>query len=169
MSGVFDFDAVVRVPFGGVGIRTHESVISEAVYLPRSIRPRAGKSPLAREAARQINAYFKDAFFQFDLPLAAKGSAFQQRVWGVISSIPSGQTLSYGDVARRIRSAPRAVGQACGANWFSLLIPCHRVLAAHGIGGFGSGDGGFHLNVKSWLLAYEGVAGYDTGAVSFGT
>ena len=169
MIGVFDFDAVIRVPFGGVGIRTHEGVISEAVYLPLSIKPRAGKTPLACEAARQINAYFKDAFFQFDLPLAAKGSAFQQSVWGVISSIPSGQTLSYGDVARRIRSAPRAVGQACGANWFSLLVPCHRVLAANGIGGFGSGDGGFHLNVKRWLLAYEGVAGYETGAVSLGT
>ena len=168
MSGVFDFDAVVRVAFGGIGIRTQAGVISEAVYLPKSIRPRVGQTPLARETARQINAYFKDAAFQFDLPLAPKGSAFQQRVWNVISSIPSGQTLSYGDVARRIRSAPRAVGQACGANWFSLLIPCHRVLAANGIGGFGSGDGGFHLNVKRWLLAYEGVPGYETGAVSLG-
>lgn len=168
MSGVFDFDAVVRAPFGGVGIRTQEGMISEAVYLPRSIRPRTGKTPLAREAAKQINAYFKDASFQFDLPLAGKGSVFQQRVWDVISAIPSGQTLSYGDVARRIRSAPRAVGQACGANWFSLLIPCHRVLAANGIGGFGRGDGGFHLSVKRWLLAYEGVAGYQAGAVPLG-
>ncbi len=161
MSGVFDFDAVVKVPFGGIGIRTHEGAISEAVYLPRSIKPRAGKTPLAREAAKQINAYFKDASFSFDLPLADKGSEFQRAVWSVICAIPSGHTLSYGDVARRIRSAPRAVGQACGANWYSLLIPCHRVLAANGIGGFGSGDGGFHMNVKRWLLAYEGVAGYS--------
>ena len=160
MTGVFDFDAVVRVPFGGVGIRAHEGVISEAVYLPRSIKPHAGKTPLAREAARQINAYFRGAAFEFDLPLAKKGSAFQRTVWKVVASIPSGHTLSYGDVARRIRSAPRAVGQACGANWYSLLIPCHRVLAANGIGGFGSGDGGFHLNVKRWLLAHEGVPGY---------
>ena len=160
MSGLFDFDVIVRVPFGGIGIRTHEGAISEAVYLPRSIKPRAGKTPLAREAARQINAYFREAAFEFDLPLAEKGSAFQRTVWKVVASIPSGHTLSYGDVARRIRSAPRAVGQACGANWYSLLIPCHRVLAANGIGGFGSGDGGFHLNVKRWLLAHEGVPGY---------
>lgn len=160
MSGVFDFDVVVRVPFGGVGIRTHEGAIGEVVYLPKSIKPRAGKTPLAREAAKQINAYFSDAAFEFDLPLAEKGSEFQRAVWRVISSIPAGHTLSYGDVARRIRSAPRAVGQACGANWFSLLIPCHRVLAANGIGGFGSGDGGFHLSVKRWLLAFECVPGY---------
>ena len=160
MSGVFDFDAVVKVPFGGVGIRTLDGVISEAVYLPASIKPRAGKTPLAREAARQIKLYFKDASHRFDLPLADKGSEFQRRVWDVICAIPPGKTLSYGDVARRIRSAPRAVGQACGANWFSLLIPCHRVLAANGIGGFGSGDGGFHMNVKRWLLVYEGVPGY---------
>ena len=125
MTGVFDFDAVVRVPFGGVGIRTHEGVISEAVYLPRSIKPRAGKTPLAREAARQINAYFKDAFFQFNLPLAAKGSAFQQSVWDVISSIPSGQTLSYGDVARRVRSAPALLGRRAARTgsrcWFPAI------------------------------------------------
>lgn len=165
MSGVFDFDAVVRVPFGGIGVRTLDGAISEAVYLPKSIKTQSGKTPLAREAARQIGAYFKDASFQFDLPLAAKGSEFQRRVWDVIRAIPSGHTLSYGDVARRVRSAPRAVGQACGANWFSLLIPCHRVLAANGIGGFGSGDGGFHMNVKRWLLSYEGVPGYDTADV----
>ena len=64
-------------------------------------------------------------------------------------------------MARKLRSAPRAVGQACGANWFSLAIPCHRVLAAGGLGGFGRHDAeSFYLGVKRWLLRHEGVAGY---------
>jgi methylated-DNA-[protein]-cysteine S-methyltransferase len=165
MAGVFDFDAVVKAPFGGIGIRTLEGVVSEAVYLPPSIAPKPARNALAKEVSRQIACYWKDPSFEFDLPLAQRGTAFQQRVWKVIRAIPSGTTLSYGAVARKLRSGPRAVGGACGANWFSLIIPCHRVLAANGLGGFGDASnenaGGFHLNIKRWLLAHEGVAGYD--------
>lgn len=157
------FDAVVKAPFGGIGIRIHEGVVSEAVYLPASMALRPARLPLAKEAARQIKQYWKDPGFVFDLPLAARGTVFQQNVWRAISAIPSGTTLSYGAVARKLRSGPRAVGGACGANWFSLIIPCHRVLAANGLGGFGENvsEGGFRLNIKRWLLAHEGVAGYD--------
>ena len=165
---VFEFDAVVKTPFGGIGIRTLAGRVIEAVYLPASIPQRSARTELAREAVRQIKQYFKDPTSGFDLPLQQRGTAFQQRVWGVIQAIPSGSTLSYGAVARRLRSGPRAVGGACGANWFSLIVPCHRVLAANGLGGFGEGDGGFHLHIKRWLLAHEGVAGYvqprQTGA-----
>ena len=78
-------------------------------------------------------------------------------------AIPRGEVLTYGQVAKLIRSAPRAVGQACGANWFPVAIPCHRVTAAGGIGGFGGyalHDGGFHHDVKRWLLQHEQVPGY---------
>jgi len=153
------FDAVLAAPFGGIGVRLADGLVSETVYLPDSIAAQAPKNALARETVRQIRAYLRDPAFVFDLPLAPRGSEFQRRVWAEIATIPTGATLSYGEVARRIRSGPRAVGQACGANWFSLLIPCHRVLAAGGIGGFGdSGGEGFHLNIKRWLLAHEGVA-----------
>ena len=163
--GVFDFDAVVKAPFGGIGIRIAAGSISEAVYLPASIAPRPPRHALAKEAVQQIRRYWKDPSFVFDLPLMERGTSFQQNVWRAISAIPSGATLSYGAVARQLRSGPRAVGGACGANWFSLIIPCHRVLAAHGLGGFGAspaeGEVGFHLNIKRWLLAHEGVTGYD--------
>ena len=160
MAGVLDFDAVIKAPFGGVGIRTLEGLVSETVYLPASIASKPARNALAREVSRQIARYWKDPSFEFDLPLAERGTAFQQSVWNVIRAIPSGATLSYGAVARKLRSGPRAVGGACGANWFSLIIPCHRVLASNGLGGFGEGDGGFHLNIKRWLLAHENVPGY---------
>ena len=77
---------------------------------------------------------------------------------GKISAIEAGRTRSYGELARELRSAARAVGQACGANPLPLVVPCHRVLAAGGIGGFAHSEGGFLLEVKRWLLAHEGAA-----------
>jgi len=117
---------------------------------------------LAAKAACQVQRYLEQADYQFKLPLPEVGSAFQRRVWAAIAAIPRGEVRTYGQVAKFIQSAPRAVGQACGANWFPLVIPCHRVTAAGGLGGFSHHDDedGFHLGVKRWLLAHEGVHGY---------
>ena len=156
------FSAIVEAPFGAVGIRTEPGVIRELVYLPRSFNEKEPVDPLSERAALQIERYLKEPDFRFDLPLADVGTAFQRCVWEVISRIPRGDVLTYGQVAKLIRSAPRAVGQACGANWFPLIIPCHRVTASGGLGGFSNHDDetSFHLGVKRWLLAHEGVKGY---------
>lgn len=156
------FSAIVEAPFGAVGIRTEAGVVRELVYLPRSFNEKAPVDALAERAARQVERYLEEPDFRFDLPLAEVGTAFQRRVWEAISSIPPGDVLTYGQVAKLIRSAPRAVGQACGANWYPLIIPCHRVTASGGLGGFSNHDDetGFHLGVKRWLLAHEGVKGY---------
>ena len=153
------FCAVVEAPFGALGIRTDDNLLREVVYLPPSFALHAPRNALAERTARQIERYLAAPDFRFDLPLAPAGTVFQQKVWQVIAAIPRGAVLTYGDVARRIGSAPRAVGQACGANWFPLVIPCHRVTATGGLGGFSNHDdaGGFHLGVKRWLLAHEGV------------
>jgi methylated-DNA-[protein]-cysteine S-methyltransferase len=156
------FAAVVAAPFGAIGIRTEPGQIRELVYLPPSFAAKAPDDPLAADAARQIERYLAEPDFRFDLPLARVGSAFQHRVWAAIAAIPRGDVLTYGEVARLVRSAPRAVGQACGANWFPLVIPCHRVTAAGGLGGFSNhaDAGGFHIGVKRWLLRHEGVAAF---------
>ena len=89
-----------------------------------------------------------------DIPYAISGTSFQQRVWKAISAIPVGEVLTYSDLAKKVGSGPRAVANACGANRLPLLIPCHRVVARNGLGGFMKGvDGG--LKIKSWLLAHE--------------
>ena len=115
-------------------------------------------TPLAKQAVEQIEQYFEGASAKFELPLAAVGTPFQRRVWQAISDIPPGVVLTYGQLARQLGSVPRAVGQACGSNYFPIVIPCHRVVSASGIGGFAhhAGDG-FFRNVKRWLLAHEGI------------
>jgi methylated-DNA-[protein]-cysteine S-methyltransferase len=154
------YQARVKTPFGALGIRTDGEVVSEIVFLPKSVTALAPRTKLAEKAVKQISRYLDDPLFRFKLPLKEVGTPFQQRVWGAIASIPCGKTLSYGAIARQIRTGPRAVGQACGANWFPLVVPCHRVVASGGLGGFGNQDGdenGFHLTIKRWLLKHEGI------------
>jgi methylated-DNA-[protein]-cysteine S-methyltransferase len=156
------FAAILHVPFGAIGIRTEAGELRELVYLPKHFAAKAPADALAEITAAQIERYIADPDFIFSTPLPQVGSEFQRKVWRAISSIPRGEVRTYGAIARAIGSAPRAVGQACGANWFPLLIPCHRVTAAGGLGGFAHHDDetGFHLGVKRWLLAHEGVEAY---------
>lgn len=154
------FSAIVGAPFGAIGIRTDAGRVRELVYLPPHFSEKDATDALAGQAAEQVARYLADPDFQFSLPLMQAGSAFQQKVWSAICSIPRGTVRTYGFIAKHIGSAPRAVGQACGANWFPLIIPCHRVTAAGGLGGFSNHDdeNGFHLSVKRWLLAHEGAS-----------
>lgn len=127
----------------------------EAIVALRWAAGAAGNgSPLLAEAARQLDAYFAGRLTAFDLPLRPAGSAFEQRVWAAMRAIPYGETRSYGDLAARVASAPRAVGGACGRNPIPIVIPCHRVLAKAGMGGY-SGSGG--LRTKQTLLTLEGA------------
>lgn len=155
------FQAVVAAPGFCVGVRCDETEIHRLEFLaPCAEVPPA--NALAAEAARQLRAYLADAACTFSLPLAPGGTAFQRRVRERIAAIPNGQTRTYGDLARALDSAPRAVGQACGANPFPLVVPCHRVVAAGGgLGGFARQGGGFLLDVKRWLLAHENERARD--------
>lgn len=110
-------------------------------------------TPLLRKGKAQIQAYFARTREDFDLPLAPVGTDFQKRVWLAMQKIPYGQVQTYGALALQIGSGPRPVGTACGANPIPIVIPCHRVTAARGPGGY-SGAGG--LATKQTLLALEG-------------
>ena len=110
---------------------------------------------LLAEAADQLDAYFAGKLTRFDLPLAPAGSPFETRVWAAMRTIPYGETRCYGDLAEMVGSAPRAVGRCCGRNPIPIVVPCHRVLAKTGLGGY-SGAGG--LDTKRRLLELEGAA-----------
>ncbi len=108
---------------------------------------------LLDEALRQIRAYFDGTLRDFDLPLAPAGNEFQQAVHREMLAIPYGSTRTYGEIAARLSTYGQPVGQACGANPIPVIIPCHRVLSATGLGGY-SGAGG--LDTKIALLKHEG-------------
>jgi methylated-DNA-[protein]-cysteine S-methyltransferase len=149
------YAAVISAPGFSLGLRCNEDEITGIEFLePRA--EVAPKSLLAREAVRQLNAWLKDPRFDFSLPLAPQGTPFQRKVWSAIAAIPTGKTKQYGEIATKIGSGPRAVGNACGANPYPVVVPCHRVVAANqGLGGFARQRGGFLLDVKRWLLAHE--------------
>ena len=154
------FNAIVKAPFGAVGIRLNavKTHVQELVYLPASTPKQKADCPLAERASEQVKAFLSNPQFIFDLPLQDQGTAFQQKVWRVISGLEAGQVLTYKQVGQIIQcGAPRAVGGACGANPYPLIVPCHRVVASHGIGGFAHNDDGFFIEVKRWLLAHEGI------------
>ena len=149
------FHAKLDTPFALVGIRTEGAALAEIVYLPRSAGTLAPANALAEQACAQIEKYAADPDYRFELPLKRIGTVFQRRVWEQIAAIPCGKTRTYGDLARLLRSAPRAVGQVCGTNYFPLVIPCHRVVAAKGLGGFAHASGGYLIEVKRRLLLHE--------------
>ena len=151
------YSAILSAPGFAIGICCSDDEITAIDYLEPQMEV-APKAPLAREAVRQLRAWLKDPSFEFGLPLAPAGTHFQRRVWEQIAAIPAGRTMSYGEVAAAIHSGPRAVGNACGANPYPIVVPCHRVVGANqGLGGFARQRGGFLLDIKRWLLEHERV------------
>lgn len=152
------FDALYRTPFAVLGIRTDGESLTGLEYLPLDVAPSQPKSALGCEVIRQIECYLADPRFRFDLPLKIHGTEFRKRVWKVMCAIPPGHTLTYGEVARRLGSAARAVGGACGDNRIPLIIPCHRVVGSNGIGGFMHTTDERETGIKRWLLLHEANA-----------
>lgn len=161
MNPMLEFhQARMPAPFAVLAIRTIGERLTEIEYLPRGAATLKPLTPLAKEVCRQLAAYLKDPDFEFDLPYEYDGTDYQRKVWQTVHAIPPGTVLSYLQVARRIGSAPRPVGNACGANRIPILIPCHRVIASNGIGGFMHTHRGSPIEIKRWLLHHENPGAY---------
>ena len=149
-------------PLGAVLVAADDEGL-RFVLLPshgRPARPEPGwqrhATPVIKEAKRQLCAYFAGRLYEFDLPVAPVGTHFQLAVWKALARVPFAATVSYGELARRVRKpkASRAVGAACGRNPLPIVIPCHRVIGNSGaLVGFGGG-----LTMKTRLLALEECA-----------
>lgn len=123
-------------------------------------------TPILQQATEALQRYFQSsgAFAAAAVPLHPSGTAYQRRVWERLAAIPPGQVSSYGQLARELGSGARAVAAACRANPYPLLVPCHRVVAAHGLGGYCGANDGHWLEIKRFLLAHEQGAGHGRGA-----
>lgn len=155
LDSIGGFDAVVAFPAMKVAVRTDDAHVTEIRYLPPGTQALAPRNALSERAARQLERYRDDPDAAFDLPIAPRGTQFQLQVWRALTQIARGSTRTYGSLARELHGEARAVGQACGDNRLPLLIPCHRVVAADGLGGFAHSRGGYLMEAKSWLLAHE--------------
>lgn len=164
-----EWDAVIEFPKMKVGIVTRavngNPCVTGIRYLPVTVESKTPENELAERAARQIEKYRDDPDTKFDLPLLIEGTEFQRSVWDVMCAIPRGRTLTYGEVARKLGGEARVVGQACGDNKLPIVIPCHRVVGADGVGGFSHTASGVHrsadgylIDVKRWLLMHEARA-----------
>jgi methylated-DNA-[protein]-cysteine S-methyltransferase len=154
-----EYQAIIAAPGFALGVRCTDEFITGIDFL--AAQPaQAARTPLAVAAEHQLRAYLTDPTLIFNLPADAGGTPFQRRVWECITAIPAGRTATYGQLAKALNNAPRAVGQACAANPLPLLVPCHRVIASSGVGdkklgGFAGARGGLLLDIKRWLLTHE--------------
>jgi methylated-DNA-[protein]-cysteine S-methyltransferase len=146
---------VIDTPIGPLGLVASDTALESVIFHGGRIQPE-GESPVLDETARQLDAYFAGDLVDFDLPLELHGTDFQRNCWLALATIPYGQTVSYGEQARRLglgSDRARAVGAANGQNPLPIVLPCHRVIGADGsLTGFGGG-----LHVKRYLLEHEGA------------
>lgn len=149
-----DFDAVIPAPFGAIGIGVQDDFLVTLRLIPSPQAERSSRDPFVQLVIGQLRQYLQDPGSPLDIPIAIHGTPFQKRVWKTIAAIPPGKTLTYSELAEKVSSGPRAVANVCGANHVPLVIPCHRIVAKSGLGGFmqGERDG---LAVKRWLLDHE--------------
>jgi len=151
------YAAKLRTPFAVLGIRTRDGRLTGVEYLPLAERAQRPADAFARQVVDEIERYLADPRHRFTLPLDPVGTPFQRRVWHEIDRIPVGESRTYGEIARALRTGARAVGNACAANPVALVTPCHRVVGSRGaLGGFGGAAGGEALEIKRWLLVHEG-------------
>jgi methylated-DNA-[protein]-cysteine S-methyltransferase len=153
------YQAVIESPLPGhpcIGIRVAQGSLTAVELLGPSCHPCLSKEEGVAEVAAWFRHYFSRTPHMPPPPLKPQGTPFQQRVWQRLLQIPSGAVVRYGELAQELGSSARAVAGACRANPIPLIIPCHRVIAATGPGGYMGQSGGEALAIKRWLLQHEG-------------
>lgn len=146
----------LKSPLGVLTLFEQDGAIVALDWGQGADAPTKSKSKTLNAAAKALTAYFKTGRLDVGaIELAPHGTEFQKRVWRAMSKIKDGQTKTYQQLAQTLKSSPRAVGTACGANPIPLLIPCHRVVRADGgLGGYSGGEG---VETKAFLLRLEGL------------
>jgi len=148
-------DVIIELAIGRVRISASADQITKIEW--SNLASKHVDEAVIQHASTQLLAYFKQAHNDWSLPLAAVGTDFQQRVWHYLQTIPIGETRYYSDVAKALNSSARAVGNACRANPFVIVVPCHRVVSKAGLGGYDGKTTGNNIKIKQWLLQHERV------------
>ena len=157
MNSIEQYSARIKTPFATLGIMSDDTHLLAIHFLSASIDAKPPTpNTIAHLVSVQLTIYLDKPTFKFDLPIKLNGSKHQLDVWHALQKIPAGKTKTYGELALSIDSSPRAVGTACGKNPVPIVVPCHRITAANGLGGFMGGKRDDPLVIKRWLLTHEG-------------
>lgn len=151
------YHAIIDTPLGKLGIGVKDDHLSAIDFLSGSCKVKKSDDPIAKEVVYQLEQYFENPDWKFSVPLSPAETLFKRKVRTALKKIPVGKTSSYGELAKKIMTAPRAVGGACRSNPVPIIIPCHRVVSQTGIGGFAGSVQGKKIKIKQWLLEHEGV------------
>ncbi len=151
------FDVVTETPWSDIklGLGFSNNLLASVDFLSAGVDTCQSLSESQQLIIHQLDCYFSNPNHQLEIPLELKGTDFQVRVWNALRLIPAGETISYGELADRLGSSARAVGNACRANRLPLVVPCHRVVAKSGLGGFMGQRQGDELSIKRCLLQHE--------------
>ena len=145
------YKAIVQTPIGKLGISTLGQLLTRLDFLTDDKALIAPNEEIVYSIVNQLNQYFQSPSFQFNIPYQLQGTPFQNRVWQTLCKLPKQKTISYGTLAKRLKTGARAIGNACRANPLPILIPCHRVIAQGNLGGYM----GKEIAIKKWLLNHE--------------
>lgn len=147
---------IINSPLGILGIETDATSLLRITFSPPSYNfiTEYGEELIAI-IQTQILQYFANPNTKFTIPIKPEGTKFQQKIWQELLTISPGETKTYMDIAKKLATSPRAVGNACRANPIPIIIPCHRVVAKNGLGGFGGACTGKLLAIKKWLQTHE--------------
>lgn len=152
-----EYQAVIDTPVARLGIILQGQALQEIDFLDQTVALKEAKTKAVQQVVKRLERYFHDSKVLFDLPLAPVGTPFQQKVWQAMQRIPSGEVRTYGQLAAELKTSARAVGNACRANPRPIVVPCHRVVAVNGLGGFSGDTSGDRLAIKRRLLEHEGA------------
>jgi methylated-DNA-[protein]-cysteine S-methyltransferase len=152
------YSAVLCTPVAMIGVQCDGESLLRVDFLPETTPERPLCNPVAKNAARQLERYFRDPQWRFRLPIRLLGTPFQQKsLWRALGEIDAGQFETYGSLARWLSTGARAAGQACRQNPVPIIVPCHRITGARGLGGYAGDLQGGKLSIKAWTLRHEGV------------
>lgn len=147
---------VIKTLVGKVEVVFHDQQI-EKINLNSSKKLCAPHSDFAKSFCQQLTNYFQQQSNGFNWQVLSQGTDYQRRVWKALCDIPVGTVITYGELSNKLKSSPRAVGNACRRNPTPIIVPCHRVVSATGLGGFAGETEGELLTIKKKLLSLEGV------------
>lgn len=149
------YNAVIDLPFARIGVRADDDGLLGVARVSPTTRLKKADHPVAADVCQQLQRYSANSKFHFTVAMKVSGTPFQKKVWRALRKIPANQTVTYGEMAHAIGTSARAVGNACRCNPIPIVVPCHRVVAKNGTGGYMGKREGLAIQMKNWLLRHE--------------